>query len=49
MAAAAHFTDMSLDGMSGEISGYKDDVLANMKEIGGVTDQIDAITESIES
>lgn len=48
LAAAAHFTDMSLDGMSGEISGYKDDVLANMKEIGGVTDQIDAITESIE-
>lgn len=48
LAAAAHFTDMSLDGMSGEISGYKDDVLANMKEIGGVTDQIDSITESIE-
>ena len=48
LAAAAHFTDMSLDGMSGELSGYKDDVLANMKEIGGVTDQIDAITESIE-
>ncbi len=48
LAAAAHFTDMSLDGMSGEISGYKDDVLANMKEIGCVTDQIDAITESIE-
>ena len=48
LAAAAHFTDMSLDGMSGEISGYKDDVLANMKEIGGVTDQIDAVTESIE-
>lgn len=48
LAAAAHFTDMSLDGMNGEISGYKDDVLANMKEIGGVTDQIDAITESIE-
>lgn len=48
LAAAAHFTDMSLDGMSGEISDYKDDVLANMKEIGGVTDQIDAITESIE-
>lgn len=48
LAAAAHFTDMSLDGMSGEISGYKDDVLANMKEIGGVTDQIDAITGSIE-
>lgn len=48
LAAAAHFTDMSLDGMSGEISGYKDNVLANMKEIGGVTDQIDSITESIE-
>lgn len=48
LAAAAHFTDMSLDGMSGEISGYKDDILANMKEIGGVTDQIDAITGSIE-
>ena len=48
LAAAAHFNDMTLDGMAGDLVGYKDDVLANMKEIGGVTDQIDSITESIE-
>lgn len=48
LAAAAHFNDMTLDGMAGDLIGYKDDVLANMKEIGGVTDQIDSITESIE-
>lgn len=48
LAAAAHFNDMTLDGMTGDLVGYKDDVLANMKEIGGVTDQIDSITESIE-
>lgn len=48
LAAAAHFNDMTLDGMAGDFVGYKDDVLANMKEIGGVTDQIDSITESIE-
>lgn len=48
LAAAAHFNDMTLDGMAGDLVGYKDDVLANMKEIGGVTDQIDTITESIE-
>lgn len=48
LAAAAHFNDMALDGMAGDLVGYKDDVLANMKEIGGVTDQIDSITESIE-
>lgn len=48
LAAAAHFNDMTLDDMAGDLVGYKDDVLANMKEIGGVTDQIDSITESIE-
>lgn len=48
LAAAAHFNDMTLDGMAGDLVGYKDDVLANMQEIGGVTDQIDSITESIE-
>ena len=48
LAAAAHFNDMTLDGMAGDLIGYKDDVLANMKEIGGVTDKIDSITESIE-
>lgn len=48
LAAAAHFNNMTLDGMAGDLVGYKDDVLANMKEIGGVTDQIDSITESIE-
>ena len=48
LAAAAHFNDMTFDGMTGDLVGYKDDVLANMKEIGGVTDQIDSITESIE-
>lgn len=48
LEAAAHFNDMTLDGMAGDLVGYKDDVLANMKEIGGVTDQIDSITESIE-
>lgn len=48
LAAAAHFNDMALDDMAGDLVGYKDDVLANMKEIGGVTDQIDSITESIE-
>ena len=48
LAAAAHFNDMTLDGMAGDLVGYKDDVLANMKEIGGVTDKIDSITESIE-
>lgn len=48
LAAAAHFNDMTLDGMAGDLIGYKDDVLANMQEIGGVTDQIDSITESIE-
>jgi hypothetical protein len=48
LAAAAHFNDMTLDGMAGDLVGYKDDVLANMKEIGGVTNQIDSITESIE-
>lgn len=48
LAAAAHFNDMTLDDMVGDLVGYKDDVLANMKEIGGVTDQIDSITESIE-
>ena len=48
LAAAAHFNDMTLDDMAGDLIGYKDDVLANMKEIGGVTDQIDSITESIE-
>lgn len=48
LAAAAHFNDMTLDGMAGDLVGYKDDVLANMQEIGGVTDQIDTITESIE-
>lgn len=48
LAAAAHFNNMTLDGMAGDLVGYKDDVLANMQEIGGVTDQIDSITESIE-
>ena len=48
LAAAAHFNDMTLDGMAGDLVGYKDDVLSNMQEIGGVTDQIDSITESIE-
>lgn len=48
LAAAAHFNDMTLDDMAGDLVGYKDDVLANMKEIGGVADQIDSITESIE-
>lgn len=48
LAAAAHFNDMTLDDMAGDLVGYKDDVLVNMKEIGGVTDQIDSITESIE-
>lgn len=48
LAAAAHFNNMTLDGMAGDLVGYKDDVLANMQEIGGVTDQIDPITESIE-
>lgn len=48
LEAAAHFNDMTLDGMAGDLVGYKDDVLANMKEIGGVTNQIDSITESIE-
>ncbi len=48
LAAAAHFNDMTLDSMAGDLVGYKDDVLANMQEIGGVTDQIDSITESIE-
>ena len=48
LEAAAHFNDMTLDGMAGDLVGYKDNVLANMKEIGGVTDQIDSITESIE-
>ena len=48
LAAAAHFNDMTLDGMAGDLVGYKDNVLANMQEIGGVTDQIDSITESIE-
>lgn len=48
LEAAAHFQNMSLDGMGKDLVGYKDDVLANMQEIGGVTDQIDSITESIE-
>lgn len=48
LAAAAYFNNMTLDGMAGDLVGYKDDVLANMQEIGGVTDQIDSITESIE-
>lgn len=48
LAAAAHFNNMTLDGMAGDLVGYKDDVLANMQESGGVTDQIDSITESIE-
>lgn len=48
LAAAEHFNDMTLDGMAGDLVGYKDDVLSNMKEIGGVTDKIDSITESIE-
>ncbi len=48
LEAAAHFQNMSLDGMGKDLVGYKDDVLANMQEIGGVTNQIDSITESIE-
>lgn len=48
LEAAAHFQNMSLDGMGKDLVGYKDNVLANMQEIGGVTDQIDSITESIE-
>lgn len=48
LEAAAHFQNMSLDGMGKDLVGYKDDVLANMQEIGGVTDKIDSITESIE-
>ena len=48
LEAAAHFQNMSLDGMGKDLVGYKNDVLANMQEIGGVTDQIDSITESIE-
>lgn len=47
LKAAAAFQEMSFADMSSYVSGYKDNVLANMQQIAEAEKQVNAITEQL--